>query len=90
MSLELTEQQQQALESQTESVPRIVNPRTKQTYVLVREDLYERVKELVEGEDLTADEKLLLLAESGRRAGWDDPIMDDYDNYDESRRRLCP
>ncbi len=43
-----------------------------------------------EEEELTPEEKLFLLAESGRRAGWDAPEMDDYDNYDEKRKKLCP
>ena len=33
---------------------------------------------------------LQLLAESGKRAGWDAPEMDAYDHYDENRRKLCP
>ncbi len=59
-------------------------------YVLVRADVYERLHALLSEDDWTPDERLRLLAESGRRAGWDAPEMDDYDNYDESRKRLCP
>ena len=36
------------------------------------------------------EEKRIQLAQSGKRAGWDDPDMDIYDNYDENRTRLCP
>ena len=38
--------------------------------VVVRADLYERIKSLFETEDLSGDEKRRLLAESGERAGW--------------------
>ena len=31
-------------------------------------------------------ERLIMLSE---RAGWGDPAMDDYDNYDEAYRKLC-
>jgi hypothetical protein len=90
MSVPLTEPLQQALDERPGEPLRLVDPRTQVTYVLIRADLYERVQALVEEEDLTPEEKLFLLAESGRRAGWDAPEMDDYDNYDESRKKLCP
>jgi hypothetical protein len=48
MSLELSAPQQSALDSQTEEPVRVVDPRTQQTYVLLRADLYERVKEILE------------------------------------------
>ena len=43
--IELTEQQVKALESQQATPPRIVDPRTKETFVLLRVDEYERLKE---------------------------------------------
>jgi hypothetical protein len=88
MTIELTEPLQRALDQQDEPL-RVVDPRTQQGYVLIRAEDYERLKSLFGAEDLSAEEKLLLLAESGRRAGWDDPVMDDYDHYDESRKKLC-
>jgi hypothetical protein len=47
--IELTEQQAQALEHAGASPPRVVNPRTHETFVLIRVDEYERLK--VEGYD---------------------------------------
>ena len=67
--------------------PRVIDPRTSTAYVLVPADAYERLKTLLYDESAwTEDEKLELLAESGSRAGWDAPEMDDYDNYDEARK----
>ena len=43
--IELTEQQVQALEEPESTPPRVVNPRTKETFVLLRVDEYERLKE---------------------------------------------
>jgi hypothetical protein len=63
----------------------VVDPETQVEYVIVRADLYERVKSLVEADDLTSEEKRHLLAESGKRPGWDNPEMDDYDDYDAHR-----
>jgi hypothetical protein len=43
--IELTEQQMQALENPEASPPQVVNPRTKETFVLLRIDEYARLKE---------------------------------------------
>ena len=43
--IELSEQQMSALEKAEASPPRIANPRTKETFVLLRVDEYERLKE---------------------------------------------
>ena len=70
---------------------RAIDPETKQEYVLVRAELYERLKALLYDDgDWTPEEQLSLLAASGKRAGWDDPAMDIYDNYDENHKKLCP
>jgi hypothetical protein len=42
--IELTEQQMQALEDPEATPPRVVNPRTKETFVLLRIDEYERLR----------------------------------------------
>jgi hypothetical protein len=43
--IELTEQQAQALEKPEASPPRLVNPRTNETFVLLRVEEYECLKE---------------------------------------------
>jgi hypothetical protein len=43
--IELTEQQMQALENPKATPPRVVNPRTKETFVLLPVDEYRRLKE---------------------------------------------
>jgi hypothetical protein len=50
MSIQLTPQQQQALDNQENSPPRIVDPRTNTSYILVREVDYESIRELLEDE----------------------------------------
>ena len=47
MSIELTPQQQQALDTQKEESPRVIDPRTKTVYVLVPEVDYETIRELL-------------------------------------------
>jgi hypothetical protein len=43
--IELTNEQVQALESPGVNPPRLVNPRTRETFVLLREDEYERLND---------------------------------------------
>jgi hypothetical protein len=50
MSIELTLQQQQALDTQKDSPPRVIDPRTNITYILVPEVDYEAIRELLEDE----------------------------------------
>jgi hypothetical protein len=37
---------------------------------------------------LSIDEQQRLLRDAGRRAGWDDSAMDDYDRYDQLKANL--
>jgi hypothetical protein len=81
--IELTQQQVDALEN-TEGTPlRLVNPRTKGTYVLIPADEYERLKEHEYDDSPWTKEELQVLAwEAGRRAGWED--IDEYDEVPET------
>jgi len=48
MSIQLTPQQQQALDTQKDTPPRVLDPRTNTSYILVPESEYESVRELLE------------------------------------------
>jgi PHD/YefM family antitoxin component YafN of YafNO toxin-antitoxin module len=48
MSIELTAQQQQALAEHPEFPPRVVNPRTNETFVLIPAEMFERLQNLLE------------------------------------------
>jgi len=51
-----------------------------QQYVILRAEVYDRLKELLDLDALTETERLGLLREAGQRAGWDDPDMDIYND----------
>ncbi len=71
--IELTEQQVEALERAEAKPPRVVNPRTKETFVLVRVDEYERLKEDEYDDSPWTREELQALAwEVAERTDWDD------------------
>jgi hypothetical protein len=63
--IELTPEQRQELEGAEPARAR--DPQTGQTYVLVRADVYEKMRAILDG--------------MTRRAGWDDPKLDDYEIY---------
>lgn len=80
--IELTERQLQYLDDDATMPARILNPLTKQAFVLLPVDEYERLK----GSDYddspwTRDELHSLAWEAGKQIGWED--MDEYDNLPE-------
>jgi len=50
MDIQLTPQQQQVLDTQAEGPPRVIDPRTNVSYVLVPETDYETIRELLDDE----------------------------------------
>ena len=54
--IELTDEQMQALETPEVGPPRIVNPRTREEFVLLRVEEYERLKEEYDDSPWTREE----------------------------------
>jgi hypothetical protein len=80
--IKLTEQQMHELEAPTVVPPRIVNPRTNETFVLLRMDEYQRLKEdEYDDSPWTSEERHALAWEAGKHAGWEE--MDEYDDVAE-------
>jgi hypothetical protein len=80
--IELTEQQLQALRAAGDTPPVVVDPKTKTTYVLLRQDVYQRLTQPEYDDSPWTEEEMELLAwEAGKQAGWED--MEDYDHYPE-------
>jgi hypothetical protein len=84
--MQLTASQTRAIE-EGQAVPVAVN---QTDCVILRKDVFDRVQHLIyDDSDLTPEEMRSLLARMGREAGWDEPEMDAYDNYDEERSKRC-
>ncbi len=80
--IELTEQQLQSLENPEATPPRIVNLRTREAFVLLRADEYQRLNEDEYDDSPWTREELQAFAwEAGKRAGWEE--MDEYDDLPE-------
>ena len=57
--------------------PRLTDSRNNTTYALLPEERYERFKAFFEEDPLSPAERNALLREAGKRAGWDQPEIDD-------------
>jgi len=81
--IELTAQQVKELESPNTSPPRVVNPRTNETFVLLPLEEYKQLKEEQYDDSPWTREELQSLAwEAGMSAGWEE--MDEYDDASEN------
>ena len=79
--IELTEEQRRELEK---AEPVVMDPVTREEYVLVRREVYARLKAILTDD---ADQRDTYAAVDRAFApGWDDPKMDDYDRYEDHRR----
>ena len=71
--IHLTEQQIEAVQQRLLTPPRVVNPRTHETFVLLPIDEYQRLKKgEYDDSDWTKEELQALAWEAGKQAGWED------------------
>ncbi|HEV3257537.1 MAG TPA: hypothetical protein VG013_11695 [Gemmataceae bacterium] len=76
--IELTEEQRREL---AKPEPVAIDPQTKETYILVRADLYQRLRDLLyDDAEFPIREAYPLMDEVAAKAGWDDPAMDIYND----------
>ena len=76
---------QEMVEHSGDTPVRVVDPRTQRVYVLIADEQFDRLRSLLDMEPLTIDQQQIAIADAGKRAGWDDPEMDAYDQYDAHR-----
>ena len=76
--IELTEQQRREL-SQPEPVA--IDPLTRETYVLLRKEAYERLKALLAMDDYDPDEGAASINEIIAEDDAHDPLLDGYQRY---------
>lgn len=76
----LTPELQEAVRKAHGEPIRMEDPQSHTRYVLVPEEMYDRVKALLEEDLPSEEEQLYFLREAGKAAGWDDPEMDIYDD----------
>jgi hypothetical protein len=87
MTPTLADDQRQALDAQGGSPVYVVDAKTNARYVLLRAEQYESLRGLLaDGEHVDPRELYPLTAKSAAAAGWDDPEMDEYNDYDRHKQ----
>jgi hypothetical protein len=87
MVTRLPDDLRQAIEKEGGSPIHLVDTATNAHYVLMRAEQYENLKTLfVESEEFDPRELYPLVAKSAAAAGWDDPEMDVYNDYDAHKK----
>ncbi|ELS31407.1 MAG: hypothetical protein ACK47D_18510 [Pseudanabaena sp.] len=86
--IELTFEQRQDVIKQVETPPRAIDPDTEITYVLIREEVYAKIKALLieEQNNQFLQDMYLPVMETFGKEGWDDPAMDIYNDLDPRRQ----
>ncbi|OWK38633.1 hypothetical protein [Fimbriiglobus ruber] len=79
----LTDDQIRAVAANRDEPVRLIDPASHREFVLLRAEVYERVRELLE--DVRPRDAYPAI-DQAFAAGWDDPKMDDYDRYEELRK----
>ena len=87
MTTKLPDDLRQAIENEGGSPVHLVDSATNRHYVLMRVDQYENLSALIaEGEDFDPRELYSVMAKSAAAAGWDDPDLDAYNDYDAHKK----
>lgn len=86
MTPQVTNEIRQALQLHNGGPVRIVDEQTQRDYFVISAEQFQAVSALFTAEEFEPRELYPLIAKAAALAGWDDPAMDDYDNYDEHRR----
>ena len=56
------------------------------SYVVLKSEVYDRLSSAWETSALSLEEQKAVLAHAGKRAGWDDPAFDVYNDIDPRRQ----
>jgi len=75
----LTVEQRQILAQSKEEPPRLLDPETKQEYVLVKAEVYDQLRSMLG--DANPGDLYPALHRALASEGWDDPQMDEYNRY---------
>ncbi len=86
MSLQLTEEEKRELRQATGKPVRLTDPETKQEYVLLRAEIYDRLKSLLYDDSDFDPAMGYPLADEIMKEDWDNPKMAEYDRYEEHER----
>ena len=83
MHLHLTDGERREMRQANGPPIRLIDPETKQQYVLLRAEVYDRLKGLLNDDSDFDPATGYRLADEVMKEDWDDPKMAEYDRYEE-------
>lgn len=86
MTIHLTPDQWHSVQEGQGSPVNVRDPSDTEEFVLLRKDVYEKFRAVFEDVPVTDQERQHQLQQFGKRAGWDDPEMDIYNDLDPRRQ----
>jgi hypothetical protein len=87
MTPKLTSEQRQAIDEQQPGQPvYVVDADTQEKWVLVPDGTYQKIRALLGDDTFDIRETYPMQDRVAAAAGWDDPAMDDYNDYDTHRK----
>lgn len=86
MSVSLTQEQLKALAAQPGEPLELIDDLSHARYVLLPAEQFDRVKALLSADEFDVRETYLAQDATLSKAGWDDPELDIYNDYDSHRK----
>ena len=80
----LSENQRQVLKAESGRPVPVVDEQTQRVYYLISAEQFEQIRALLPDEEFSPRELYPQIAKTAAAAGWNDPLMDDYDHYDDA------
>lgn len=87
MTITLNPEQREAIESHAGGPLYVLDAEHKRTYVLVSAEAYQRIRALLGDDEFEVSDAYAAQSAAAGAAGWDDPEMDAYNEYDKHRSR---
>ena len=82
----LTAEQIDELHKQGDKPMQVVDPTTNKVYFVIAGDLFDRFRSVFDDSGAGIEETYAAQSQAAGNAGWDDPEMDIYNDYDSHRR----
>ena len=86
MTTTLTDEMRQALALSGKAPVYVEDPQTKVRYVLVSKADYDRIGSLLDIDEANIAETYAFQESVAHAQGWDDPQMDEYNDYDQRKK----
>lgn len=83
MTFALSDEQRRAVLEAQGNLIEFVDESTKARYVLLTEEQFQRVQSLLATEDSVISDTYAAQSEALGRAGWDDPALDVYNDFEQ-------